>query len=579
MVNQERIYHVISRIQLLLSGLFPAAILAFYNLTPQAFTDPQLVYTVSYLGASGILYYLTLHQIVKNRWLMFSTLTHTMINGAMMLTLIIFTGGLNSPYYFLWLFLIAALAAFGFRYTIVIVGLTTAYYFYDTFTTHFGSHHGDPSYLWGHFVQFAITMTAAVLAQWIFSRIKESSSAANLLSRQLGEEQYKAQTILNSIGEGAMVVDRNLQLKVWNPAAAKMTGWDEATARDLKYTAVLNLKDGKDQDLAQRDDPFLQSWHHKTTITRNDLSIMSRSGRKLALSLTVSPIYDDQQNITGGIGLFRDITQEKEVERQRSEFISTASHEMRTPVAAIEGYLALALNPKVATVDQRAQDYLKKAHSNTQHLGKLFGDLLSVTKLEEGRLQNRPEIIELGQLVREVIEAMQFLARKKGLSVRLGAGEGKSIQPLYYVKADPERLREVLNNLIENAIKFTSEGDVAVSITADRELVTISVSDTGIGIAPEDLPHLFQKFYRVDNSATRTIGGTGLGLYLCRAIIELYQGRIWAESQAGKGTTFKFTLPRVSAPQPVELPAAARPVAAPPAVPIVADVVKPQIAG
>lgn len=126
---------------------------------------------------------------------------------------------------------------------------------------------------------------------------------------------------------------------------------------------------------------------------------------------------------------------------------------------------------------------------------------------------------------------------------------GKVIQPLYYAHVDPDRMREVITNLFDNAVKYTDEGKVSLGITGNKDVIQIRVSDTGPGIPPEDLPHLFQKFYRVDNSATRTIGGTGLGLFISKKIVELYRGTIWAESELGKGSTFYINLPRLSTEQ------------------------------
>jgi signal transduction histidine kinase len=148
----------------------------------------------------------------------------------------------------------------------------------------------------------------------------------------------------------------------------------------------------------------------------------------------------------------------------------------------------------------------------------------------------------------------RFSAEKKGLNVDLNMDGGgvennvkqKVIAPLYYSYVDPDRIREAMTNLFDNAVKYTEAGTIALGITGDRESVTLNVSDTGQGIPAEDVSHLFQKFYRVDNSATRTIGGTGLGLFLCRKIVELYQGKIWVESTVGKGSTFYMKFPRLS---------------------------------
>ena len=135
------------------------------------------------------------------------------------------------------------------------------------------------------------------------------------------------------------------------------------------------------------------------------------------------------------------------------------------------------------------------------------------------------------------------------------SGSARVIKPLYYINVDSERIREVIINLFDNAVKYTESGSVSIGLTGDANVVQLSIQDTGAGIAAEDIPHLFQKFYRVDNSATRTIGGTGLGLFICRKIVELYSGRIWVESKPGTGSTFFINLPRLDAKQAAELKA------------------------
>jgi signal transduction histidine kinase len=154
---------------------------------------------------------------------------------------------------------------------------------------------------------------------------------------------------------------------------------------------------------------------------------------------------------------------------------------------------------------------------------------------------------------------LRFAAQKKGLVTEFVVGSNEAIdatksdedgrkvvKPLYYVYADPDRIREVITNLFDNACKYTESGKISLGLTGNNEVVQLYIRDTGAGIPAEDIPHLFQKFYRVDSSATRTIGGTGLGLFICRKIIELYQGRLWVESQLGKGSTFFINLPRLN---------------------------------
>jgi signal transduction histidine kinase len=223
---------------------------------------------------------------------------------------------------------------------------------------------------------------------------------------------------------------------------------------------------------------------------------------------------------------------------------------MRTPVAAIEGYLALALNDKVSKIDDKARSYLEKAHSSTEHLGKLFQDLLTSAKAEDGRLTSHPLAVNVTDFTVHLVEDLRFSAEKKGLALELQSSalpqeSQKNITPVYFAKVDPDRLREVITNLFDNAVKYTDVGKIIIGITGNAEVVQFSISDTGHGIPKADIPHMFQKFYRVDNSATRTVGGTGLGLFICRKIVELYSGKIWVESEEGKGSTFYINLPRL----------------------------------
>jgi PAS domain S-box-containing protein len=367
--------------------------------------------------------------------------------------------------------------------------------------------------------------------------------------------------ILGAIEDGVIMVGTDNIIHLFNNAASTITGWQANEAVGLDFHSVLSVITDKGEPLPPESHPFARALAGNTVIRERSLWINTRTGKHTAISLTVSPVAEaGSQTASGVVGVFSDITQQKMEEAQRSDFISTASHEMRTPVAAIEGYLALALNPKISKIDDNARKLLDKAAAATKHLGVLFQDLLTSSRAEDGRLQNYPAVIEVGELIQQVAEAERFHAKEKNLSLRYVVSEdstastnGKVIRPLYYTYADPHRINEVLANIINNAIKYTQEGSVTINLTGDPSIIQIQVRDTGPGIPPEDIPHLFQKFYRVDNSMTRTIGGTGLGLFICRKIIELYNGRIWAESELGKGSTFFINLPRLNATQALEI--------------------------
>lgn len=412
---------------------------------------------------------------------------------------------------------------------------------------------------------FAATAAVATVSYFIWRTIylKPSSNKAPELSGKLLEEQLQSKHLIDVITDGVLVVDSTLTVKMLNPAGSELTGWDikDATGIDVRSVLKLTKHEGKDEiELSQDEHPFVIMLRSGKPIPNQTYQLISRDNKgRYDLSISISPILSEDNKIAGGIAIFRDISAEKQQERQRTEFISTASHEMRTPVAAIEGYLALALNEKVCKIDTKARSYLDKAHDSTQHLGDLFRDLLAASKSEDGRLENHPKVIELGEYIEKIVDDFKFSAQEKSLNMQFlvaaqtRAGSNTVIRPLAYVYADPERIREALSNLINNAIKFTAEGSISVGLRDYDNYVQLSVSDTGPGIPKTDIPHLFQKFYRVDNSATRTIGGTGLGLYLTRRIVELYKGQIWVESEVGKGSTFYINLPRLPTQQAEEL--------------------------
>lgn len=381
------------------------------------------------------------------------------------------------------------------------------------------------------------------------------------LSSSLSKEQAKSDIILNAIEDGVILMDTNRTIRLFNPGASAITGWPVEEAVGLDHHVVLRLVDEKNEEYDEKRNPFERVFDQTKTVRDNQATLVSRSNKRISINISVSPLLDQDGHISGAVGVFRDVSEERSEEQRRAEFISTASHEMRTPVAAIEGYLALALNDRVSKIDSKAREFLEKAHASTQHLGKLFQDLLTSAKAEDGRLSNHPVIVEMGEYLEKLTDDLRFTAEKKGLHIEFVVGtadqvidashsgvggSSRVVRPLYYVYVDPERMREVITNLFDNAVKYTETGGVSIGLTGNDEVVQMYVRDTGPGIPIEDIPHLFQKFYRVDSSTTRTIGGTGLGLFISRKIIELYNGRIWVESKIGQGSTFFINLPRLT---------------------------------
>lgn len=376
-----------------------------------------------------------------------------------------------------------------------------------------------------------------------------NSSAYHALANELSQVSGKSEVVINAIADGVIALSGQGVIQLINPAAQQIIGWGKQDALSLDYKSVLKLVDKNDHEVTPANDPVTKALADNKEVNTHDLSLITNSGKKILVSVIVSPVGQPGEGV---IIVFRDITLERREERQQAEFISTAAHEMRTPVASIEGYLGLALNPATAQVDEKARDFINKAHESAQHLGNLFQDLLDVSKADDGRLSNNPKVVDVVEFTHDVVEGLRPKAEQKGLHMLFKpqpdddekAGE-RRLNPVYYSNVDNDHLREVIANLTENAIKYTPSGDIVIDIGGDNDHVTISFADSGIGIPKEDQGHLFQKFYRVDNSDTREIGGTGLGLYLCRRLVETMNGRIYVDSEYKKGSTFYVEIPRI----------------------------------
>jgi PAS domain S-box-containing protein len=384
----------------------------------------------------------------------------------------------------------------------------------------------------------------------LFSKNKTNQQGGGKLSASLRDEKMKSSILLNSIDDAIILIDSGNQIQSFNPAAESLTGWRGDEASGIDYRSVIKLLDDKGQTYPEMQHPFFRVFQEKKTVRDNTATLTRKDNQNISVDISISPLIDSEGYVNGAVGVIRNVDEQRKQEKQRADFISTASHEMRTPVAAIEGYLALALNEKVSKIDDKARSYLEKAHASTNHLGKLFQDLLTSAKAEDGRLTSHPVPVNINEFITQLVEDLKFSAEKKGLALEMQSNSGskeaqKNIAPVYFAKVDPDRLQEVITNLFDNAVKYTEQGKITIGITGNTEVVQFSIKDTGNGIPKADIPHMFQKFYRVDNSSTRTIGGTGLGLFICRKIVELYGGKIWVESEEKVGSTFYINLPRL----------------------------------
>ena len=367
-----------------------------------------------------------------------------------------------------------------------------------------------------------------------------------------GNTTELANLVLNSIEEGVIIVHPSGVVLLANPAAMRMLGVTDTSAiLNVQISFLLRLENGEGMKLEDSVNPVLLAVNSGENYSTRDFVLVNliEQRKPVAISVVSTNSGQNERIIT-----LRDISRELEEEGEQTEFISTASHEMRTPVASIEGYLGLALNPKTATIDERARKYLEEAHTSSKHLGRLFKDLLDVTKLDDKKIRVQLSPVEMTSTVRSIANGQVPQMSEKGIHYTFGSngtstsGNGRFLNQEVYASVDIDFLREAVNNLVENAIKYTAEGGgIWVNVRGDDDRVLINVTDTGIGISPDDLKHVFQKFYRADNSQTRTVGGTGLGLYLVKQRVEAMGGKVWAESSFGEGSTFYLSFPRITA--------------------------------
>lgn len=379
----------------------------------------------------------------------------------------------------------------------------------------------------------------------LFSREPESEAPAKettVVDIQNSSGLISADALSNTIQEGICIIDKNGVVLSFNNTMAKLSGFTPAEAMKLHFKTVLRFVGNDSQPISDSDDPVAITINSNQETTSNNFYLLQKSNEKVPVSIRAVPVI--QNSTLNMVLVINNIESSQELLEQKSDFISTASHEMRTPITAIDGYLGLIANPATATIDDRARDYVVKAQNSTKHLGQLFQDLLDSAKTDENQLQLRLQPVSVVEITKRAIDDLTPAASSKGISLIFA--NDQSPQPNFTIKADSSRLLEILHNLIDNAIKYTPQGSVTVNVAGDEKTVRITVSDTGIGIKEDELPHLFQKFSRIDNSDTREIGGAGLGLYLVKQLTKKMNGQVTVQSIYGEGSVFTVEFLRLS---------------------------------
>ena len=343
---------------------------------------------------------------------------------------------------------------------------------------------------------------------------------AELASRQEAESRAEAARALEHVSDGVILTDDGGRVRFWNPAAEKLTGIDEhgAIGRELGL-----LLPGWER-LAQQPDayPGLGS----AAIVPFVL------GHERWLSITSVDFGE------GVVYAVRDVTEERALETMRSDFVTTASHELRTPMTSISGAARTLLRHGDELPDGRQDDFLQMIVSESDRLSRIVDQILLASRIEAGRIEVLHERCDAAAIARSVVESVKHRAPEH-VDVVLDANGS-----LPQVDCDPDRLRQVLGNLIDNAVKYSPDGgEVRIELDPNAEMMRFAVHDQGLGFDQAAAERIFERFYRVDPEQTRGIGGTGLGLYISRELVNRMGGRIWAQSEPGKGASLFFELP------------------------------------
>jgi two-component system, OmpR family, phosphate regulon sensor histidine kinase PhoR len=348
-------------------------------------------------------------------------------------------------------------------------------------------------------------------------------------ARIIERDSVNMKLAFSGMSEGLIMTDEFNEVILVNPRATKMLGIMPEQVQEMSKTFIRGFLSELFKELANTD----------KQLVRKDIDL--ESPQKMILRIDATPAVDSKGKKIGTVILLRDITQEKEVDRLKTEFISTVSHELRTPLTTIRETVSQVLDGILGATTPEQREFLLICLEDIDRLTRIINDLLDISKIEARKIQLKPQMIDIVVLVKNVSMIFQTRFKEKGLELKTVLS-GENI-PAY---ADKDKIIQVLTNLVGNSLKFTEKGYIQISVEDKDDFVECSVFDTGRGISEEDLPKVFSKFQqfgRVDGPGER---GTGLGLSIAKGIIEMHHGKFWVESRLNEWTKFSFTLPKAN---------------------------------
>ena len=346
----------------------------------------------------------------------------------------------------------------------------------------------------------------------------------------LRTEKSRTRAIINCMADGVLVTNRGMDVVLHNPALTRLLDLEATEVSPASLSEYIS-----DPKLVEVIKSILDE-----SAGKHQLISQETSRGKTHLRALSAPVYGPSEQLVGSVTVFHEITRFKELDEMKSHFIRMVSHELRSPLSAINQQIGVILEGLAGEVGEKQREILGRSRVRITNLLKLINDLLDIAKIESGHCFQEQAPVRIDDLLRDLTAFISGSAESHGITMSL------EIAPdLPLILADSRSLEEVFGNLIHNAINYSPDGGrVEIRAVPLNEFIEIRVSDTGIGIASEELPKIFEKFYRVRDSRTRNVVGTGLGLPIVKGIIESHRGSIQVESRVGIGTTFRILLPR-----------------------------------
>lgn len=353
------------------------------------------------------------------------------------------------------------------------------------------------------------------------------------------QAEVEEEVLFTSIGDGAISTDEFGRITRVNPIARQLIGFSEAELIGSWFPKKIIAVSADNAPINLIDRPITKAFLTGRPVSEKTY-YLRKNGQKVPVAVTASPILLEGRPI-GAIEVFRDITLEQEVDRMKSEFISLASHQLRTPLSAIKTYSHMLSDGLMGELNDAQMKSLQTIIGATDRMNELISTLLNITRIESGTIAVIPKVVAVDKLVEEILPELGLMAHGKSITLTLNRrGKGSTS-----ILSDGLIIKEVVTNLVSNAIKYTPDGgQVGITLQPRRADVLVSIKDSGWGIPLYSQDQVFSKFFRAHNIVKRETTGTGLGLYLVKGLLDALGGQIWFTSKEGEGTTFSFTLPR-----------------------------------